>query len=353
MASPDRTLTALRAEVARSRSVDVILRPGGRVRFACLLLTACSGTVSGPPGDSSGDGDTQPPTTDTAENPTDTATPTVPLDPVTETFPYTAPPADILFVIDASTSMIGNTETLIGALEGLVDTWMARNIDFHVGVIDIDESDVQGELISIGGYKWADPTVPTPGLLLRQMVDAVPDPSTNESGRESAYKALEFTGVGEPNDGFLRPDSDLAIIVHTDESDQSDPSPVSPQEFIDYLIALRPDPDLRGFDAIVATEDYFDITTEVGGVAWSVNNTPYGPALDAITSTIEGHNSFVLAAAADPDSITAHVIEPDGTLVDLANGDLSWNSGTHEVDLGAYYPLTGATVEITYRPLAG
>ncbi len=316
-----------------------------------LVLGACSSTNVVLP---TGDGDGTPHDTDTTGGTTETASDSghVPVgDPVTESFPYAVAPADVLFIIDASTSMIGYTESLLGTLEGLVDTWMARNIDFHAGVVDIDESDIQGQLLSIGGRRWSDPLAPTPGSLLRELVDDVPDPSTQEEGRTSTYLALTAMGPGLANDGFLRPGSDLAIILHSDEVDQSDDNPVSTQQFIDYLLALRPDPNLRGFNTIVATEDFHDISVAVGGVVWSVSNEPYGPALDAVTATIQGNNAFVLTEAPWAPSITAHVVEPDGTEVDLPNDSLDYDSKTNTVDLDEYYPDSGATVEITYNPL--
>jgi hypothetical protein len=291
---------------------------------------------------------------DTASGTTDTATTyTTPPDPVTESFTYTAVPVDILLVIDASSSMVGHTESMIGALESLVDTWIARNIDFRVGVLNIDEDEVDddhGHLIEIAGLKWVEPTSPTPGLLLREMVDSVDDPSTVESGRMAVYKALELMGPGEPNEGFLREGTELAIVVHGDETDQS--VGVTPQEFVDYIVALRPDPLLRGFHSIVGTDDYLDLTTQIGGIAWSVDNEPYGPALDAITATIEGNNAFVVALEANEDyDITARVTEPDGTVVDLTDADVTYDEDTRTVDLGTYFPITGATVEITYYPI--
>lgn len=322
---------------------------------AWLLLAACSQPEPSPPpvtdGDPTPTTDTEPPTIETASS-TDTALPPPnPADAVTESFTYSTPPVDVLFVIDASTSMIGNTELLIGALDGVVTSWISKNIDFHVGVVDIDESPTQGRLLSLGGNRWVEPTLPTPGVLLQEMVDAVPDPSTNEMGRATTWLAFDQMDSGEPNEGFLRADSRIAVIIHSDETDQSTNNPVTYQEFVDYLNALRVDPELVAFNAIVGTEDYFDVTASVGGIAWSVTNTPYGPALDAITATIEGNNAFTLPRAAYEDTITARVTEPAGDVVDLANDTLTYDETTFAVDLGLYFPDTGATVEITYVPL--
>jgi hypothetical protein len=288
--------------------------------------------------------------TDTDEG-TDTGT-AEPLPPVDEVFTYTAPPADVLFVIDASSSMQSHIPSMTDALAPLVDTWIARNIDFHAGVVDIDESAVEGDLIGVQGMKWAEPDTqaPGPGALLTELVDMVGDPSTVEAGRETTYKALSRTGPGMENEGFLRDDSELAIIVFTDSEDQSPNMPVTVAEFVDFLTTLRPDPTRIGFHSIVATNDYHDLTTTLSGVSWSVTNSPYGPALDAITTTVQGDNTFALSSPAVLTSITAHVDEPDGTGLDLLNSALTYDDVTQKVGLGATVPVTGATVTIHYVP---
>jgi hypothetical protein len=283
---------------------------------------------------------------DTIVPATDTGAP--PPVPVRESFVYTPPPVDVLFVIDSSCSMGEARETLLASLDGILAAWVERNLDFHAGVINIDSEPDQGLLVAIDGARWVDRTSAQPATLLRAMVDSVPSISSDEEGREGIWRTLEATGTGEPNEGFVRPDSDLAILVHTDTDDQSDLP--SPGAFVEYLLALRPDADRRGFHTIVSEQEYLDLTAAIGGIAWNLSNTPYGPALEAISDTLEGDNAFPLSVAAVPASITARVTEPDGTVVDLANPALTWNADTLEVGLGTYFPTQGAVVDIDYLP---
>ncbi len=271
--------------------------------------------------------------------------------PVTESFGYAAPQADVLLVVDASSSPWARIDELLAVLAPTVSAWTSRGIDFHVGATDIDDSPTLGHLTEVGGLRWADPSHPDPGTLLRQLVDAVGDPSTIEAGTLAAHRAIQEAQPGGFNDGFLRETSEIAIVVFTDEIDQTSlVSPLTPVEFVDALLALRKDPELVAFHAITDSQEYVDVAHATGGVAWNVANSPYGPVIDAITDTIERHNLFTLSADADPDSVAVRVLEPDGRVEDLTVYEFEYDAATRVVDLEEYYPLDGATVEITYLP---
>ncbi len=265
---------------------------------------------------------------------------------VTDEFSYEQTIIDVLYVLDTSGSMTAASEVLIGSLSAQVVDWTARGFDFQAGATSIDEGVDHGKLTMINGNKWADNTLPNPGMTLEALAHAVDDPSPAESGRAAAYKALQMTAPGAYNDGFLRDGSELAVIVHTDESDQSGPNPVTQQEFIDYLLELR-DPDRVSFHSIAASQDYLEVTQAVGGVQWGVDNTPYGPALRAMSDTFD-QMLFTLSEVADEASIEVLVIEPDFTEVVLVPDEYSYDAARNTVELTDYGPEVGATIEITY-----
>jgi hypothetical protein len=291
--------------------------------------------------------DTDLPPEDTATPPDDTAPPAPTGTPVSDSVTYTPPQIDVLFVIDASNSMISKTTTLTASLGGMVRDWDDLGFDYHAGVTNIDESNEHGWLEEVGGVKWVDNDIATPGSLLVGMVEAVGDPSSAESGREAAFKALQLSDeLGEPNYGFLRDGSQIAIVVHTDEADQSGDTPVTEQEFIDYLLTLRPLEDVS-FSAIAATSDYVTIANGVGGVVWSVDNTPYGPALQAITDQL---HQFVVTLSQPVvlGTIEVRVTEPDATERVLDRSDWVVDSIAGTIELVGDLPQDGATVTIDY-----
>lgn len=310
------------------------------------LLAACR---SGDPADKGDDVDV---TTDNVTIPEpDTGHTARPApDPVTESFAWTPPPVDMLFVIDSSSSMTGRVAELAATMGPLMDAWIEREIDFHVGVVDIDDVAVQGQLIEAGGRKWVDPTMVDPGERLQQLVELVGDPSTVEAGLAASFKALNMTGPGEYNEGFLRDGSDLAVLVATDEPDQSDPGLITPQGYVTWLLGLRPEADLVGFHAFAASDDYLAVANQTDGVSWNVDNSPYGPALAAITTTLEYENAFVLSQDADEATIAVRVLEPDGDEVELDAAEVGYASGSRSVDLEDFWPPAGSTIEITYVP---
>jgi hypothetical protein len=318
--------------------------------LACLAIAACTAPErahrSSPPEDTSLS------TTLTAPPPLTLGTESSSAI-VEDVFDFVRSPADVLFVIDGSASYF--VDDLLSALGGFVDDLVAQGTDFHAGAVDIDESADLGKLVAADGVKWAAPDSPNPGPagVLRDLVGSIGETGPVEEGLISAHRALQLTGVGGPNEGFLRDDSDLAIVIFTDTPDQGDLDELTPSEFVDFLTVLRPNPKLISFDPIVNQDgdEYADVAASVGGVSWSIDNQPYGPALQAIADFLEGANTFVLSGNADPSSIQVHVDEPDGTSADLGFSAVTWNADAQSVELGDFIPQDGATVTIRYSLL--
>ena len=296
-----------------------------------LLLLSCAGVVR-----------VDDPTPDPPVPP-DTAPPVT----TTDVFTYEAPVVDVLFVIDASCSMAPKTAALIGSLQGMVDDWTAAGFDFHAGVVNIDESPVHGELVRVDGVGWADPSQANPGQMLMQLAAAVPDPSATESGRSAAYKALDWADEpGEANEGFLREGSEIAVIVHTDERDQSGSDPVNEAEFVNYMLGLR-EPERVAFHSIVGTEDYSNLSESIGGIVWSVDNTPYGPPLQAMTDTIDP-TLLELSASPIESSLELRIVHADLTETMVDSDGYLYDDESNTVQM-LTLPSSGDTVEITYE----
>ncbi len=267
--------------------------------------------------------------------------------PVSDSFTYEAPVVDVLFILDTSSSMISKTETLISGLNGLVQDFVELGFDYHIGVTNIDETNNHGHLEGFDGAKWSSPEHPTPVAQLVGLVESVTDPSVLESGRSAAYKALELTdGSEEPNFGFLRDGSQVAVIVHTDETDQSGNNPINEADFITYMVELR-DPGDSAFHSIAGTADYLALTNGVGGIGWSVDNTPYGPALQAIVDHFN-KTQLTLSMPAVAGSFEIRVIEPDSTERLLLSTDFVHDSVEGTLELVSNVPQDGATVEVDY-----
>ncbi len=266
--------------------------------------------------------------------------------PMSERFAYEQPEIDVLFVIDASCSMISQRETLLASVDGLIRDWDDLGFAYHVGVADIDHTDETGELEQSGGYRWADPDHPTPAQLLSTLVGNVAAASSVESGRGAVWRTFQLADEpGEFNYGFLRDDSQVSIIVHTDANDQGGNTPISQPDFIDWLKDFRPEGDIL-FHSIAATQDYADVSNAVGGVVWSVDNTPYGPALQAITDQFH-EAPLVLGAVPDEASFVVHVIT-DGNQQLLAEDQYTFDSSANALVLDHGHAISGDIIEVSY-----
>jgi hypothetical protein len=143
--------------------------------------------------------------------------------------------ADILVVMDNSGSM-GSEQTLLAqGLGALIDAIPLGN-DFHFGVVttdmDLGNPGQQNPLLAYGNLigpvlgslpnKWLDPAVAN--VVNEMKLDVAPGVtgSGSERGLDAAYAALvNLSGVGGYNEGFLRDNAFLNILIVSDEEDQS------------------------------------------------------------------------------------------------------------------------------------
>jgi hypothetical protein len=261
---------------------------------------------------------------------------------VRETFLYTRPKVDVLLIVDNSSSMFDKNDLLAEAVGPMVDDWIARGIDFHAGAVDIDANDWQGTLEEHDGVRWVDETTDDPAGTLTQLVGGVPDYSSCEAGRRAAWLALHFADDGGPNAGFLRDGAELDLLVQSDDDDASDTDPTR-DDFVAYLEALRPDPEQLHFHTIADVADYTGLSDELGGVIWSMGDTPYDPALEQVTDMFHRTDVFTLAGHPDPATLAAFV---DG--VPLAT--FRYDAATNTVDLEGTPLVEGSRVSFSYVP---
>lgn len=156
---------------------------------------------------------------------------------------------DVLFVIDDSGSMGDKQDALIKAFPGFVSTMkekLAKAVSYHVGVVTSDYYEVNppgceeiGSLVTKTRNGLAPPTDcnPLPGNK-RYLDGGDPDLSKHfqciakvgpfGDDNERLMKGLlnatdpKLTGAGTCNEGFLRADSLLIIVMIADEDDAAD-----------------------------------------------------------------------------------------------------------------------------------
>jgi hypothetical protein len=169
---------------------------------------------------------------------------------------------DLLFVVDNSGSMAGEQQILANSFNNFIQQFTTRNIDFHVGVVTTDVTSDSNTAYwagpSYSGYLQANRgnllSKFSERYLTNTSLDLVNKFITNvkvgtsgsgaEQGIQSALAALDNNriGVGQFNEGFLRDDSLLAVIIVSDEDEYVTPTQqqLRIQALADRLSELRP-----------------------------------------------------------------------------------------------------------------
>ncbi|MGE3759802.1 MAG: hypothetical protein AB7H97_18695, partial [Pseudobdellovibrionaceae bacterium] len=144
---------------------------------------------------------------------------------------------DILFVMDNSTSMLQHQENVAKQVDPLLDELLSKNLDLHIGVTttDMGAGGQQGAMQGTPAYMTAQ--TPNLKLELRKRLVQGDLGSNLERGLEAVQKAFSGNNLTGPNQGFLREEAFLMIIIIADEEDHS---ANTPQSYIDFLNSLKP-----------------------------------------------------------------------------------------------------------------
>ncbi len=154
----------------------------------------------------------------------------------------TAEASDILFVVDNSGSMVEEHQALIDNFTFFIQYLVGTPLDYHIGVVTLDDPEDPPIGVLLG-----DPTVLDPGVagdieaLFIATISAIetnPE-GTCEVGLEASYRAVTPAPEGHLdtyNVGFYRDEALLSVIVVSDEDDGSIETSdcPTPSSFIPY-----------------------------------------------------------------------------------------------------------------------
>ncbi len=284
------------------------------------------------------------------------------------------PEVDILWIVDNSCSMGDEQEELAENFPLFMDYFLGSNLDYHIGVVSTDMVDKtqSGKLIpGPGGIRWIDPLTPEPIAAFEYMAVLGNGGHFPERGIEATYAALELQQ--EFNEGFIRPNSAINIIVVSDESDFSHDDVITIGEFKQYLIGMRADPEGISFHSIVTPPPpesgcqgtatpgtrYVEVTNAVGGVYWSLCDLPWIGALEQIGLETAGlKREYFLAQRPVDGTIQVSLVENGATRLFVeydpvtALGDWTYSDPRNSVTFLDFVPEPGSVVNIDYDVLA-
>lgn len=141
---------------------------------------------------------------------------------------------DLLVVVDTSSSMEQDVEDLQVHFATFINRFLALGLDFHIGVLPIDHEcpTFVGPII--------DTSTPDPAAAFHDLLDTsmCDDNETPFDMLTEAFTPPRLTGA---NGGFLRTDANLAVVVFSDEPEQSGEflSPHEPGTFVRFLRSLK------------------------------------------------------------------------------------------------------------------
>jgi len=189
--------------------------------------------------------------------------------------------------------------------------------------------------------------------------------SAHEKGVGAAYTALETLRF-DYNEGFLREDASLHIIVISDEDDHTDDRIISQEEFTDYLLNLKEDTETVTFSSVVNEQDccsgrkaegepgtaYMQLTEDIGGIQWPITSEDWSTVLMELGILAAGlKGEFFLSQLPVLGTITVQVTEDGETTEYFEGTDWNYDQSRNSITFVGYVPTPLATIEVDYELL--
>lgn len=251
------------------------------------------------------------------------------------------PPTDILFFVDQSCSMDDDAAALASNFSDFITQLSTYTENWQIIVANDDNGCNNSGILTINTGDYATPfaTAVTAG-----------GGTWTEAGLTVASAAIENTDSGECNEGFMRPDALLHLILVSDEPEQS-ASPWS--DYVSQIVAKKGDASLVRISAIAgdypsgcasatAGTGYYEAVTATGGEFLSIcSNWSSNVSTLADASIIE--DTFVLSGNPILDTLT--VTRNGGSI----NGWV-YDANSNAVIFTTDIPVKGDSVDISYHP---
>jgi hypothetical protein len=277
---------------------------------------------------------------------------------VTESFNQTAEETkkvDIMWVIDDSGSMADEQTALGDNFDSFITQFINMDVDFKMGITTTDTSSdkKKGKMVTGSDTKLTSAAAAANPNQFMSDFKSLVQVGTGGSGYEKGLAATEGF-MDKYAASFIRPDAYLAVVVLSDEEDQS---PELVKYYTDYLKAFKSNAGLVKIYSIVNVNDvntggntigharYQAASEQTAGVMSNIMDDFADVLLDMGKSIVNLLDSFALAAA-----------PVDGTLKVYVNGvetsNYTYDSASHSIKFDAgNLPPVGAQVTVKYKKL--
>ena len=255
---------------------------------------------------------------------------------------------DLLWVMDNSISMGVFQNSIANGTEGVLERLEAEEIDYQIGVVTSDDPALQGSTPIVTPAE-ADPA----GTFAANVLVGTAG-SDVEMPLWYGWEALSspMTDPGGPNEGLVRSSAGLAVIVVTDQDDESGETA---QFFIEAYGAIKPDPGdafvsgISGGATGCSTADAAPLLLEVvsgtGGEDVSICSADWTAAVSPIFGMLSAPTTrFSLTLTPMPVTIEVTV---DGA---LQVAGWSYDPGDNAIVFDAgHVPVSGAQIDVSYQ----
>lgn len=238
---------------------------------------------------------------------------------------------DVLWVVDNSGSMSSIVEYLGDRFASFLKTFDTMEIDYRIAVTSTDMYDPTQQGRFLGPEKVISRADSDPVGLFVEATDLGSSGSGAEQGMDAAYAALTSPLIDNENAGFIREDAVLAVVVISDEDDDSD---IGNGDFIRWLDGFKGDPDRTSLSAVVgdwdggfgigctsggfppvtaeAAERYVKVQRATDGTFQSICDEDFDQVLSYLAFGASGLQ-FDFPLAKVPESIGGITVTVDGT----------------------------------------
>lgn len=258
------------------------------------------------------------------------------------------PPADILFFVDQSCSMDDDARALASNFSSFISNLSAYTSDWQIMVVNDDDGCNNSGILtpSTSGYE-------------SRFTTAVSDGGGDwtEAGLTVTNNAIDKTDRGECNDGFLRTDALLHIVMVSDEPEQSSRAW---NYYVNAVTAKKGDVSLVKYSAVAgdypggcsssgnsadAGTGYYEAVDITGGVFLSICSN-WATSVEILADASVEQEDFELSRTPVPETIAV-------TVNGATRTGWTYDAGGNRIVFDeAAIPAEGDVVRVTYAGLA-
>jgi hypothetical protein len=257
---------------------------------------------------------------------------------------------DILWIIDNSGSMADEQTALGTNFSAFIDDFITKDVDFKMAITttDTSSSSLKGKMVTGSDTKLTSAKAKANETQFKSDFKTLIKQGTSGSGYEKGLEASEGF-VQKYASTFLRSDAYLAVVVISDEQDQS---PKAVNYYSDLLKSYKSEGglvkvysivDIKGTPGITGADvRYTQASQNTAGTVTDIHQNFYATLSDLGNSIISLLDSFALSNNPVAGSLKVYVngIETTSYTYDAASRSIKFDAGN--------LPPVGADIKVTY-----